>query len=90
MNNQEPRFLNGIIFKLPHSKAPDFVKGQISIKREELIESLQNESGDWINLELKVSRDGKPYATINDWKPEEGQQSPVNEKSSDKDDDLPF
>jgi hypothetical protein len=91
MKNQDAKFLNGIIFKLPHQNAPDFVKGQLSIKREELIESLQNESGDWINLQLKVSKEGKPYAQIDEWKPNSDQsEGSKAQKSPKEDDDLPF
>jgi len=65
----EANFLNGLIFKMPHDKAPDFVKGSLSIKREEMIQALQELSDDWINLDLKVSKQGKAYAQINEWKP---------------------
>jgi len=68
--SEENNFLDGLIFKLPHDNAPEFVKGSLSIKREELIASLQAQTGDWVNLDLKVSQGGKAYAQINDWKPE--------------------
>lgn len=66
----EAKFLDGLIFKMPHQNAPDFVKGKLSIKREELIAALQAESDDWINLDLKVSKEGKAYAQVDTWKPE--------------------
>lgn len=68
--NEENKFIDGLIFKLPHQNAPDFVKGSLSIKREEFIKSLQEMNGDWINLDLKVSKSGKAYAQINEWKPD--------------------
>lgn len=79
----EAKFLDGLIFKLPNENAPDFVKGRISIKREELIEALKAETGDWINLDLKVSKEGKPYAQVDTWKPD-------TEKVNEVSDDLPF
>lgn len=88
MSNTDPRFLDGIIFKLPHQNAPDFVKGGLSIKREEFIASLQKEEGEWINLQLKVSKEGKAYAQIDDWKPDASKKN--DNKSPNEDDDLPF
>jgi hypothetical protein len=70
MSNTEAKFLDGLIFKMPREGAPEFVKGSISIKREELIKTLQASSDEWLNLDLKVSREGKAYAQINEWKPE--------------------
>jgi len=69
-NNVE--FPNGIMFKLPHEKAPDFVKGSISIKLDEAIEYLQAKKAtgeQWINLDAKVSKNtGKGYLQLNTWK----------------------
>lgn len=62
-------YLNGLIFKHKHEKAPDYVIAKVSIKRLELIESLQARDGEWINLELKESQGGKLHAPIDNWKP---------------------
>lgn len=78
----EARFPNGLIFKTPREGAPDFVKGAVSIKREELIEWLKSEQGEWVNLDLKKSKEGKLYFQVNDWKPES--------KTETVSDDLPF
>ena len=67
-NNLE--FPNGVIFKLPRQGAPDYVKGSISIKRAELIQWLNGKSDEWINLDLKVGKSGKAFASVNNWKPE--------------------
>jgi len=87
-NNLE--FPNGVIFKLPRQGAPDYVKGSISIKRAELIQWLNGKSDEWINLDLKVGKSGKAFASVNTWKPE-GQTNnmAVNTPSSDSS-DLPF
>lgn len=68
------KFINGLIVKAPNEKAPDYVKAKLSIKREELIEWLQSERGEWINADIKVSQNGKWYAAVDDWKPENGRQ----------------
>lgn len=63
------KFVDGLIVKAPHEKAPDFVKASISIKRSELISWLSLQTDDWINLDVKESKGGKWYASVNDFKP---------------------
>ena len=63
------KFVNGLIVKAPREGAPDFVKGSISIKRDELIAWLNAASGEWVNVDIKESKGGKWYAAVNDWKP---------------------
>ena len=87
-------FPKGIIFKLPQGNAPDYVKGKLSIKREEAIEWLQSKQGEWINLELLESKEGKAYCKVNEWKPKPRQEVTANTEivnsSSEGDEDLPF
>jgi len=91
-----PEFVNGLIFKLPHENAPDFVKGSLSIRREELMTFLTTKTGDWINIDLKVGKSGKAYAQVNNWSPEK-QEAPQSQSQSappeppmEFDDDIPF
>ncbi len=84
----EIEFVDGLIIKPPHEKAPDFVKCSISIKRKDLGNWLRGKSEDWINLDVKVSREGKWYACVNDWKPEK-KDEPAQQKD-DFNDPLPF
>lgn len=93
MSNEQKEFPQGILFKLPNEKAPDFVKGKLSIKRKELIEYLQSKNDEWLNYDLKVSKNGKAYIDIDDWKPNtENQQQTTQPQSNDNSemDDLPF
>lgn len=92
----EKEFVNGLIVKEPHERAPEFVKCRLSIKREELISWLQSKDSDWINLDVKVSQQGKWYAEVNSWKPTQ-QDSQANSQPQDDhqniddfDDDIPF
>ncbi len=71
----DPKFINGLIVKAPHERAPDYVKAKLSIKREELIAWLQEQDGEWINADVKVSQAGKWYAAVDDWKPNQGERS---------------
>ena len=90
----EKEFVDGLIVKPPHDKAPDFVKCSISIKRKDLGNWLRKKSDDWINLDVKVAMSGKWYAEVNDWKPQqesaqEGTQQGYS-KGLDMNDDIPF
>jgi hypothetical protein len=78
-------FPKGIFAKKKHDKAPAFVVCKISIKRAEAIEWLQSLADEYINLDVKESRDGKLYTSIDTWKPQ--QQPPV---PIDVPDDLPY
>lgn len=75
----EKKFIKGLWFNLPHEKAPDFVKGSISISKDNFLEWLDaqetNEKG-YIKIDLKVSRNGKAYAELNTYRPGQQEQSP--------------
>jgi len=85
-------FVDGLIVKQPHEKAPDFVKCSISIKRKDLGNWLRGKSDDWINIDVKESRNGKWYAAVNDFKPEPAQVANSNDGSGEfvDDTDIPF
>jgi len=84
------KYLKGLFVKSARAGAPDFVKGAISIKREDLIKELQGMTDDWINLDIKEGQDGGLYASINDWKPEKKKEFHSVKSLNDKTDDLPF
>ena len=69
------KFIDGLIVKAPNDRAPDYVKAKLSIKREELIGWLQQQSGEWVSADIKVSQGGKWYAAVDDWKPNGGSAS---------------
>ena len=68
---KEVKFVKGMIFKKPGENAPDFIKGNISVKVDEFTEFMnENVSNGWINIDLKKSREGKLYLQLNDYKKE--------------------
>lgn len=69
-NDQSPGFVDGLIAKAPHERAPEFVKAKLAIKREAFIAWLEQQDGEWINLDVKESRGGKWYAAVDEWKPD--------------------
>lgn len=94
--SNEKQFVDGLIVKTPHPRAPDFVKLEISIKRKELGNWLRGKSDEWINIQVKESKGGKLYAEVNEWKPDASKKEaneimnnrPAN--ADDFDDDIPF
>jgi hypothetical protein len=91
------KFIGGLIVKPPHEKAPDFVKAKLSIKREEMIAWLQEQEGEWVNADVKVSQGGKWYAAVDEWKPEQRRDSPPPQREAPPprddgfpDEDIPF
>jgi hypothetical protein len=92
MSEETKYFPKGLYFNLPRDGAPDFVKGQVSIKVADLVEYLGKVKGEWLNIDLKVSKDGKPYAEVNTWKPDPNKTKPEEapRDEPEADDDLPF
>lgn len=67
--SNDTKFIDGLIVKAPNERAPEYVKARLSIKREELMAWLAQQSGEWINADVKVAQSGKWYAAVDDWKP---------------------
>jgi len=79
--------IGGIYPKPKHDNAPSFVIGKASINVAQFREWMQgylkqNPNAEWINMDMKVSKAGKGYAVIDNWKPEG--------KSEVTDEDIPF
>ena len=63
--------VNGLFFTPKKEQQPDFVLGNLSAKRIDLIAFLQTQSADWVNMQVLMSKAGKPWIKIDDWKPEQ-------------------
>ena len=63
-------FIDGFFVKEPHANAPDFVKAKVNLKRRDLLEWLSARQDDWVNIDIKVSREGKWYASVDSWVPD--------------------
>jgi hypothetical protein len=78
-----PTFVNGLIFKPKHQNAPDFVQGKLSINVKNLREWLDTQTGEWVNADIKQSKEGKYYIQVDEYKaPEPTTAEPET--------DLPF
>jgi hypothetical protein len=86
MAKEDIEFVDGLIVKAPHEKAPSYVKANISIKVEDLGKWLRGKykAGDeWVNIDVKEAKSGKWYASVSTFKPKA--------KSKDEDEgDIPF
>jgi hypothetical protein len=91
--------VNGLYPKQKHENAPDFVLGKVSINLEQFMPWLRqwckdNPGEQWVNIEMLISRGGKPYAKVDSWKPEPRQDSQPEQSEpaggGDFEDDIPF
>ena len=88
----DKEFVDGLFVNEPKAGAPDFVKASISIKRKDLGNWLRQKDDEWINIDVKESKEGKWYAEVNTWKPEKKVEVPQAAPPSNnfEDDDIPF
>ena len=70
MEKQSKTFANGFIFKR-NDNAPEFVVGKLSLKADEAIQFIkENSSNGWVNLDIKKSKEGKYYIELDTFKKE--------------------
>lgn len=102
MIRKEKVFADGFVFKRRES-APDFVIGSIAIKVDEAIGFLKDnvKSDGWVNLNINMSKGGKPYMELDTFEPDSSKRKPeaevknkrpvLSEPVEDEDaEDLPF
>lgn len=67
--------MDGIIVKEPPQNAPQFVKYNLSFKIDEFIQELKNnDNKGWVNAQILLSKGGKPYVKINNYKKPEAKE----------------
>jgi hypothetical protein len=90
--------IEGFYPKEKHANAPDFVKGKFSINLEQFMPFIRqwckdNPGENWLNGDIKESKNGKLYASEDTWKPEKNtppaaQSAPKQDEFEDE--DIPF
>lgn len=93
MAKEEIEFVDGLLVKAPHPKAPDYVKASISIKVEDLgkwLRAKYKSGNEWVNIDVKESKGGKWYAAVSTFKPEKKEEKKPAGKFDDMADDIPF
>ena len=73
--------VNGLYPKQKPDNAPDFVLGKVSINLEQFMPWIrqwckENPGEQWVNIDMLVSRNGKPYAKLDTWKPQRKEEAP--------------
>jgi len=87
----EIEFVEGLIVKAPHERAPDFVKASISIKVADLgmwLREKHKAGEEWVNVDVKEAKSGKWYAAVSTYKAgarNEDAQGPANKARNEKD-----
>lgn len=90
-------FVNGLIPKR-NDNAPDYAICKLAVKKSELIPFLNEQSGDWVNMEVMRSKAGKLYTKLDTYEPDQAEvakQGIANARQAAKpsvefEDDLPF
>lgn len=65
------KFIEGMRFSEPRSRAPVWIKGHISVSVAKFLDFAQanmDERG-WLNIDMKESKGGKIYLELDTWKP---------------------
>jgi hypothetical protein len=100
--SNDVKFIDGLMFRPPVKKdgspLPHFIKAKGSIKRAELINALQGMEGEWVNFDVKESKGGKWYASVDEWTPTKDQEyskgvaeaKAAMAPADDFEDDIPF
>lgn len=70
---QAPVFTDGLMFRLPSSKAPDFILLQMSVKPHNFFKWCQDNmiegNNGWVNVAIKKARNGTVYADLDTFVP---------------------
>ena len=98
MENQDSMLVKGFYPKEKHANAPDFVLGKGSINLPQFAEFMRefkaaNPGEEWVNIDMKLSRAGKGYASVDTWKPDPDRAAAPAaqaEAPADVDGDIPF
>lgn len=93
MAKDEIEFVDGLIIKAPHERAPDFVKATISIKVADLgawLRAKYKAGEEWVNIDVKESKGGKWYAAVSTFKKKDEKPEPKKPAGKLAEDDIPF
>lgn len=95
----EKNFVSGMFFREPSPRAPEWVKGQISIRVSEFTEWYKKNSQgeEWLNLDVKESKGKKLYIELSTYKKGQARAKPEPEPDTDMfekkeilESDIPF
>ena len=90
-------FVDGLIPKR-NDNAPDYAICKLAVKKSELIPFLNEQSGDWVNMEVMRSKAGKLYTKLDTYEPDQAEVAKQGiadarqtiTPEAELEDDLPF
>lgn len=82
MENEKkaPIFSEGLTFRMPSDKAPDFILLQMAVQGNKFFKWCQDHQDErgWVNLTIKRSKNNTVYADLDTWKPKQ-EEAPQRE-----------
>ena len=85
---EDKEFVDGLYIK--DSKA-DFVIAAIGINRKQLGNYLRKSEKEWINVDIKRTKEGVIYGEVNNWPPKEKEEpTPNPNPDPKKHEEIPF
>jgi hypothetical protein len=97
MSKPEKVFAEGLNFKR-NENSPEWIIGKLRTNKIQHIKWLEEQEGDWVNMNIAQSKSGNYYIELDTWKPT-NQSNPSSNQSSNvpqfkaqpnASDDLPF
>ena len=85
-------FAEGIYWRAPHQKAPDFIHGTLSFKVAEVVAFLEMHENDagYVNVVMKESKKGTVYFELDLWQPNQDQKPTPPPEDEITEESLPF
>lgn len=86
-------FVDGMRVFKPNDRAPSFVKAAIEINIDGLKKWLANQDGEKVRVDMKESKNGNYYLSVNTFVPNRAQSQPAGNRApadNFEDDEVPF
>jgi len=80
-DKQKAIFPDGLVFKKKRENSPDFVKGHLSVKIGAFVMFMKEhgKGKEWMNFDLKQSKEGKLYLQLDTWEKQAPKVEPKEE-----------
>ena len=86
---EKSTLVDGMFYNEARESAPDFVLGSVSFSKDKFIKWLseQEDTKGYVNVDIIMSKAGKPYAKLNTFKPKASVEQLKKEVTPE---DMPF
>lgn len=90
-------FIDGMMWQDPHPRAPDFIKGKISVKLNQFFRFAEQhqDSRGFVQIDVKQAKNGNIYLALNEYdskapRASEGQIEAQAVEVQEEDSEIPF